>query len=254
MSHNTLAGFERANEGHTLLAMLAISAISDGTLSLQSAQGAEAIYATAERDLRVHARLNESSRYDVTSIDAPNVAPIYLPAACRATAYSYAYADILGFDSYGRGALKRTLTRALMTLNDTKAPEGPPGPSNARVESHYGSPSGPIPVLGSSRSQPAHSRRSAPYQAQPLPSVVGASSADKPPKRRDPSDAEIDAHLHDGESFRTQKEIIKALRDNRLVASKGRIKARLEAAGGHGSTQTPRIRSSSSTCAGPTGR
>jgi hypothetical protein len=225
MSHNTITAFEYTNEGHALLAMLAIAAIGDTSLSLQSAQGPEAIYATASGDLRVHARLNESSRYDVTSIDAPNVAPLYLPAAplsLHTPAQTSLASRYMAQQSQG------ALTLARMTLTDRQAFEGPPELSGSLTGPHHGPARASIPVPGPSRKLPGHAQRKAPYSSCPLPAGFDG----KPPQRKSPSDTEMAKHMRDSNGLlRTQKGFAQALHDHGFKANKKLIGKLLQGAG-----------------------
>ena len=87
MSQNTLAALDLCNQNHQILAMLAIDSVADSALNLQSGQGRDAYYATADGDLSVHARLNDQALHDIISIASPYANTVYLSVGPRVTTH-----------------------------------------------------------------------------------------------------------------------------------------------------------------------
>lgn len=79
ISNNSLRALD--DHQHELPVKRAIESINDSALDFKSEHQADACYAMQDGSLTVHARLNEQSRYDIISINAPNANPVYLQVA-----------------------------------------------------------------------------------------------------------------------------------------------------------------------------
>lgn len=71
MSEETLKVLEETTGPHWALANQAWQFIDGDAMHLQSAEGADAQYATASGGLSIQTRLNEKSRYDIFRIETP---------------------------------------------------------------------------------------------------------------------------------------------------------------------------------------
>ena len=191
MSRNTLDALDQTNASHTPLAMRAIQSIADSALSFQSAQGANAHYATVNGGLTnggltVHARLNEQSRYDVISISSPTAATIYLsvpppPATTHHEAPSVTSEQPPSPSShlaaqYSRGQLARAMIQQNnpQDFSDKQLPSGTSVSTQSMVFSQDGSTGASTGVPGPSRTRLPQTARSEP---SPASSQSGASSS-----------------------------------------------------------------------------
>ncbi len=269
MSKTTLDALDHANQSHEHLAMRAIHLIGDRTLSLLSAHGTDAHYATADGDLTVHTQLNEQSRYDVISIASPHAGPLYLslpPPPVNTHEQASSMSSPLAAQ-HSRGQLTQAMISQSIPLpsggsvstqsaplpsgdsvstqgaplpsGDSVSTQGAPLPSGDSVStqgmvvSNNGSAARGSEAPGPSRNRPARAARSTPYQPPSQPSQSQTKSQGRAAPKPGATEDQIRNHLYDDSgALRTAKAVRSALHAAGLGAKETRIGDLLQAVQG----------------------
>jgi predicted nucleic acid-binding protein len=264
MSHNTQSTLDQISAQtdvrSQLVASLVENGLTDGMLLLQSGQGSEAHYSQQVNvpdglggrtigSLDVRAKLNENLQYDILN------AQLQVPSSGATASISVSGPPPADQSMQSSAALPRrpssatnlstvsneALMRELIGRHNPQESDGEQLPSGdsvstqsqSRVFSNDGSAGPSAGVSGPSRTQPAHSARSAPYPAPSLSSRSKATSEGKRQNRPSATEAQIAEHLHNPDgSLRTTMGVLSALHAAGLGADNKRILAQLQAAGG----------------------